>query len=65
MKQLLNFLLIMLLLASCSSDKEEPVVPEPEPETPVLKSLSFSCCDNPMQLTTDVKGEIIGDSIVG
>lgn len=67
MKQLLNLILIFLLLASCSSEKEEPIIPEPivpEPETPTLISLSFSCYDNPMQLTADVKGEIIGDSIV-
>lgn len=72
MKQLLNLLLIALLLVSCTSEKEEPIIPEPiipepvapEPETPVLLSLSFSCYDNPMQLTADVKGEIIGDSIV-
>lgn len=66
MKQLLNLILTVLLLASCSSDKEEPIIPEPmpEPEMPMLISLSFSCYDNPMQLTADVKGEIIGDSIV-
>jgi len=64
MKRLLFFLFTVLLLVSCSSDKEEPIVPEPEPETPVLTSLSFSFYDNPLQLTTDVKGEIIGDSIV-
>ena len=72
MKQLLNLLLVTLLLASCSSEKEEPIISEPiipepvvpEPEAPVLISLSFSCYDNPMQLTADVKGEIIGDSIV-
>ena len=68
MKQLLTFLLTMLLVASCSSDKEEPIIPEPEPvpepETPVLTSLSFLSYDNPMQLIADVKGEIIGDSVV-
>ena len=64
MKQLLTLLLTMLLVASCSSDKEEPVSPEPEPETPVLTSLSFLSYDNPMQLIADVKGEIIGDSVV-
>lgn len=72
MKQLLNLLLIALLLVSCTSEKEEPIIPEPiipepvvpEPEMPVLISLSFSCYDNPMQLTADVKGEIVGDSIV-
>lgn len=66
MKQLLYLILTVLLLASCSSDKEEPIIPEPmpEPEMPMLISLSFSCYDNPMQLTADVKGEIIGDSIV-
>ena len=64
MKQFVILLISTLLLVSCSSEKEEPIVPEPEPETPVLTSLSFSCYDNPLQLTTDVKGEIIGDSIV-
>lgn len=72
MKQLLNLLLIALLLVSCTSEKEEPIIPEPiipepvvpDPETPVLISLSFLCYDNPIQLTADVKGEIVGDSIV-
>lgn len=70
MKRMLYLLLMALLMVSCSSDKEELVVPEPEPvpevepETPKLTSLSFSCYDNPMQLTADVKGEIIGDSVV-
>ena len=64
MKRLKMFLFTALFLVSCSSEKEGPVVPVPEPETPVLKSLSFSYYDNPMQLTADVKGKIIGDSIV-
>ena len=42
-----------------SEDSLNPVIEDPQ-----LKSFSFLSCDNPMQLTTDVKGEIIGDSIV-
>jgi len=55
---------------SCSKDNDEPEIPVeipeevPEVEDPQLKSLTFLSYDNPMQLTTDVKGEIIGDSIV-
>lgn len=68
MKRLQIFLFTLLLLVSCSSDKEEPIIPEPEPvpepETPVLTSFSFLSYDNPMQLIADVKGEIIGDSVV-
>lgn len=33
-------------------------------EDPLLTSLAFYTKDNPMQLTADVQGEIIGDSIV-
>ena len=64
MIRLLTILIAALMLASCSSDKDESIIPEPELNAPELISLSFSCNENPMQLTTDVKGEIIGDSIV-
>ena len=37
---------------------------KPVPEDPVLQYLNFLAQDNPDQLSSDVKGEIIGDSIV-
>lgn len=37
---------------------------EPVPEDPVLQYLNFWAEDNPVLLSSDVKGEIIGDSIV-
>ena len=61
---------MLLATLSCSKDNDEPEVPieipeeVPEFEDPQLKSLTFLSYDNPMQLTDDVKGEIIGDSIV-
>lgn len=61
---------MLLATLSCSKDNDEPEVPieipeeVPEVEDPQLKSLTFLSYDNPMQLTADVKGEIIGDSIV-
>ena len=36
MKQLLNLLLIALLLVSCTSEKEEPIIPEPIIPEPVV-----------------------------
>lgn len=64
MKRLI-YVTIFLSTLSCSRDNDEPEVPEDiKVEEPQLKSLMFLCYDNPMQLTADVKGEIIGDSIV-
>lgn len=61
---------MFLATLSCSRNNDEPEVPVeipeevPKFEDPQLKSLTFLSYDNPMQLTDDVKGEIIGDSIV-
>lgn len=59
MIRLLTILIAALMLASCSSDKDESIIPEPELNAPELISLSFSCNENPMQLTTDEKVKLL------
>lgn len=61
MKKHLIYILVSFGLLSCNSDYIDPV---PEVEDLQLTSFSFLNYDNPAQLISDVKGEIIGDSIV-
>ena len=60
--------LLTLLLASCSTDLTDVEKRldnlEVNQKGPKLLSISFLSKDNSMQLVEDVKGEIIGDSIV-
>ena len=62
MKKFLIGTLTVFTLQSCvDHESDKPTIVE---EVPRLVSLSFSTQDNPLQLTENVKGEIIGDSIV-
>jgi len=68
MKKLIFCSLLTLLLASCSTDLTDVEKRldnlEVNQKGPKLLSISFLSKDNSMQLVEDVKGEIIGDSIV-
>ncbi|RYD82752.1 MAG: hypothetical protein EOP53_02860 [Sphingobacteriales bacterium] len=58
----------MIAIAASCKKENAPVVPEPEPELPVLsssksfKTFMFYAATNPV-LVNDVAGEIIGDTI--
>lgn len=60
MKKLLYFLMVSLTVASC----DDGIDPYYGQDSPALLSMDFLAADNPQQLTSDVKGEIIGDSVV-
>jgi len=63
MRKWLIYFMTCCVLASCGSDKEEGFTPLAEKD-PQLTSVTFYMKDNPLQLTEDIRGEIIGDSVV-
>jgi hypothetical protein len=64
MKKWIFLLCGLWALCSCSSDKD-PMEPNPiEGSVSKLKSFKFLAADNPLALTEDVEGLIVGDSVV-
>ena len=64
MTKIFFYALLILFAVSCSTDLEEKTDKLDSNKEPRLLSFSFISRDNPLLLVKDVKGEIIGDSIV-
>ena len=67
MRTKINCLLFLFILFGCSSSDDAARIglgEEIQKSAPVLKEFGFLASDNPQVLIQDVKGEIIGDSII-